>query len=121
MNNCTRLTRIDATGFRRPGLIMAVLLLCWIVVWGMPAIVLAEAGNDSRVDRHQSLLLAQATTDDCVVDCEDVRVICKGLCRDTSARAELQTGDDPHKPLNLCLEDCEQSYAICTDTCKKAR
>jgi hypothetical protein len=64
-----------------------------------------------------SLWLADASADSCVAECEAVRQQCKTLCGETGARAAVQTGDDPHKPEDVCLRDCEEDYRICKDSC----
>ena len=92
------------------------LILC-LVALSPPGAALASDVTGSTAGRQQTILQANESTDSCVAECEGVRKQCKILCGETTARAALETGDDPHKPESACLHDCEEDYTFCADSC----
>jgi hypothetical protein len=64
-----------------------------------------------------NIILAQASRDNsCLTHCNEVLKLCKNLCQD-KARNYDQYGDNPHKPVDQCLQDCEEDYKICAQSC----
>ena len=62
-------------------------------------------------------ILAQASgSNSCLDHCTKVLELCKNLCQD-KARNYDQYGDNPHKPVDECLKDCEEDYVICKQSC----
>jgi hypothetical protein len=111
--------KIDST--TRPGQRLIppfplMLILSLVALWP-PGVAVAGDMTGSASDRQQASLLADASTDSCVAECEGVRKQCKILCGETTARAAVQTGDDPHQAEGVCLHDCEEDYTFCVESC----
>ena len=87
-----------------------------VALWPL-GIAMADDITGNALGWHQSLLLASASTNSCAAQCEAVRDQCKTLCGETGARAAVQTGDDPHQSEGACLQDCEEDYTICKNSC----
>ena len=63
------------------------------------------------------IILAQASGgNSCLTNCNAVFELCKNLCQ-SKARENDQYGDNPHKPVDQCLKDCEADYVICKQSC----
>jgi hypothetical protein len=97
--------------------IISLAVVLYLVVLHSPGIAAASDIAGEVSGQRPMPLLADASADSCVTECEAVHKQCKLLCSETGARAAVQTGDDPHKPKGTCLQDCEQGYAICKDSC----
>lgn len=91
-------------------------VLCLVALWP-PGIAIAGDIAGSASVPQRNILLAEVSTDSCVAQCEGVRKQCKILCAETTARAAVETGDDPHKPESACLYQCEEDYTFCVDSC----
>jgi hypothetical protein len=93
------------------------MLILYLVALWPPGAAMAGDVTGSASDRQQTILLANESKDSCVAECEGVRKQCKILCGETTARAAVQTGDDPHRSEGVCLHDCEEDYTFCADSC----
>lgn len=53
----------------------------------------------------------------CIAGCEAVLESCKRQCGETEARADERHFDIPDVPVSACMQDCEESFRICSDAC----
>ena len=95
----------------------SLMLVLYLAALWPPGVAVAGDMAGSAFAREQTRLLADASTDSCVAECEGVRKQCKILCGETTARAAVQTGDDPHQAEGVCLHDCEEDYTFCVESC----